>query len=564
MNEIEEILGITFPKGIKISHATNSSKKVKKDSIFFGLQGTREHGSKYIEDALDSGASIAVHNDPDFLSKKNNVFFIKDLEEIDFYDFLLLLYYKETDWGKDARKYLIYISGITGTNGKSTTAALCQQIWLDKWLYGDNKPRIPKQSMYIGTLGVKYNHSDFITDFSKNTTPDIFELFEIITHFVTRPEGLRVFIEVSSHALDQNRLKNTPFCNAAILNIEDDHMDYHKNVESYVDSKFKIARQLRSDKVPFHINSTTYLNIDSPRVFKKLRDLNKANSLLNIKENYGFSLVKKLEHSILSTVQIPPGHPVAKKDHALLAYDSKADDSSPLRGRDYRYSILNLDINQTEFEIASFRSSVIIRTNIFQEFNISNLIFAFLLTREELLVGLDHQDWAWDEVIYQYESDADYRQLKLPKGRSELIKDIPANVIIDYAHNPGAFNTFLLSTKEYFDNLVIIFGCGGNRDQSKRSEMLKIAIENGKNVIFTSDNSRNESFQSILSDAQQGNSIKNVKVIEDRKEAIIYGSKLIEEKDCLVILGKGHEETQEMDGKIIHFSDHEVVNEIYK
>lgn len=94
--------------------------------------------------------------------------------------------------------------------------------------------------------------------------------------------------------------------------------------------------------------------------------------------------------------------------------------------------------------------------------------------------------------------------------------------------------------------------------------MLKIAIKNAREVIFTSDNSRSEDFKQIFADSLKGNEGKKVIVIEDRKEAIIHGSNLIGDNDCLVILGKGHEQTQEINGKTFHFSDHEVVNEIYK
>jgi len=141
---------------------------------------------------------------------------------------------------------------------------------------------------------------------------------------------------------------------------------------------------------------------------------------------------------------------------------------------------------------------------------------------------------------------------------------MPSNVIIDYAHNAEGFIFFLSSIKNYFDNLIIVFGCGGDRDKKKRPKMLKAAIDNGKKVIFTSDNSRFESFQEIYSDAINKNEEKKVIAIEDRKEAIIQGSLMLEENDCLVVLGKGHEDTQEINGSKIHFSDHEVINEIYK
>ena len=91
--------------------------------------------------------------------------------------------------------------------------------------------------------------------------------------------------------------------------------------------------------------------------------------------------------------------------------------------------------------------------------------------------------------------------LKMPKGRSELLdkleNNIPVNIIIDYAHNPDAFETFLSSTKDYFENLITVFGCGGNRDKLKRPDMLKKAIKYSSQVVFTSDNSRDEEFKEI-------------------------------------------------------------------
>ena len=93
--------------------------------------------------------------------------------------------------------------------------------------------------------------------------------------------------------------------------------------------------------------------------------------------------------------------------------------------------------------------------------------------------------------------------------------------------------------------------------------MLYGAIKNSSKVIFTSDNSRNENFEDIYEDAKKENNLDNVIVIKDRREAIIYGSKIIGKNDCMVILGKGHEKTQEISGEILHHSDHEVIDEIY-
>ena len=186
--------------------------------------------------------------------------------------------------------------------------------------------------------------------------------------------------------------------------------------------------------------------------------------------------------------------------------------------------------------------------NIFPEFNISNLVFAILS------IG-----------FHEFSEDItnDISFLRLPKGRAEFVSNIPANIVIDYAHNEHAFEILLSSIKNYFDKLVIVFGCGGNRDKTKRPKMMTEAIKNSSKVIFTSDNSRNENFADIFEDTKKGNRLDNVIAIEDRKEAIVYGSKIIGKNDCMVILGKGHEKTQETSGKVVHYSDHEVINEIY-
>jgi len=483
MNDFERILGISFPKGIKISHATNTSKKAKKDSIFFGLKGTKDHGSKYIDEAIKLGASIAVHNDEDYKYNSECVFYIKDLEDpikgskTKIYQFLETLYQMPRDF-----KPAYY--GFTGTNGKSSAAFLCHQLIR----------KIKPNSLYVGTLGFQYNNEEFNSTISSKTTPDIFELFEIFS--ICKFNISYISIEVSSHALDQDRLKDIRFLYSAILNIEIDHLDYHKNINEYAKAKFKILNMTNGDVAvndQISIKHKDYLdNYDGP--FK----------LISVGDN----------------------------------------DLS-----DITFNILESDIYKTKFTITN-GDTVEYTSSLFPKFNVNNLVFALLPMMKDPFFLTDNIN--------------DLSFLKLPKGRTEIIAGLDANIIIDYAHNPNGIKFFLESIKDYFDNLIVVLGCGGNRDKSKRSDMLKIAIENSKKVIFTSDNPRNESFDSIYSDASRGNNIDNVKDIEDRKKAIIYGSKLIGDNDCLVILGKGHEETQEVNGKFIHFSDHEVVNEIYK
>ena len=488
MSNLEEILGISFTKGTKILHATNSSKKVKKNSIFFGLPGIAQHGSKYSKDALDQGASIVVHNDLNGEINNNNIFYIKDLEERIF-NFLSSLY----EINISDNNFFAF----TGTNGKSSSSYLCHQLLMN----------LGYESLYIGTLGVQFSQEKFDKTFSSKTTPDIFELFDILRDTKFEDAG-NICIEISSHALDQKRLSQIGWFNStSILNITSDHLDYHKNISAYRDAKFEIYKMKSTIKLIDEDSSKFQDNYDFVQ--------NNDYKLSTISDSNNFSDI------FFQITEISPSKTI------FYIYINK-----PPYG--------NQDATKKKYKFSC---------NLFPKFNIHNLVFAICS------IGFDE---------FEENKINDLSFLKLPKGRSEVIENIPSNVIIDYAHNPEAIHNFLSSIKDHYQNLIVVFGCGGDRDKSKRSLMLKAALKSSSKVIFTSDNSRSEDFENIFIDAAQDNNIDNVVKIKDRKKAIIYASEILSHKECLVILGKGHEETQEENNKTIFFSDHEVINEIYK
>ena len=115
-------------------------------------------------------------------------------------------------------------------------------------------------------------------------------------------------------------------------------------------------------------------------------------------------------------------------------------------------------------------------------------------------------------------------------------------------------DSLLSSIEKYFDNLIVVFGCGGDRDRGKRSKMLKTAIKYSSKVIFTSDNIRHETFEEIYEDSKKDNKLDSVIAIKDRKKAIIKASDMLNKDDCLVVLGKGHEQFQEIEGEFINLS----------
>ena len=663
MNELEKILGVTFPNNTVITNATNTTKKVKKNSIFFGLQGTKVHGSKYIEEALELGASVAVHDDPNFKINnqdlENKIFYIEDIDkpwteaeesqkyfiEPDPYE---LAHFKHAEMYEEIgdsynlyNKLLIFLCelysdchfvsslcheynipafyGFTGTNGKTTSANIACQ--LENSIYPGGR------GIYIGTLGFQYSYYDsdddkknyeiktknFDNSISQKTTPDIFEIFEILQKIsndsscaIPRDEELIINIELSSHALDQGRLKYIPFRKAVLMNIGSDHIDYHKNIYEYEKSKFKIfdlvhklgekyigidainkegkafKEYFANQKMPISVSfedssADIYCQINQPinsskeNTFKIIENKTLTrcftgrtplSSFLSEDAQLTWSFVSRHpnEKVFINDKESPFHTDLLQKKHDCYGF------STPTEGDAVTYKI---ETQNPEREYIC---------KIFPEFNIHNLVFGIIVSFNPTEITADDFYFEWsarDVACFEHGDDHDKfiglrhpiklsERVQLPPGRTQIVTDIPDNVIIDYAHNAEGFDFFLSSIKDHYQKLVIVFGCGGDRDKHKRPMMLAAAIKFGDKIIFTSDNSRDEKFQDIFNDASEGNNTKDVLMIEDRKEAIIHGAKLIDKNDCLVILGKGHEETQEINGKITHFSDYEVVHEIYK
>lgn len=470
------ILGINFEYEERVKGISDFSEDIKKDFIFFALDGESHHGSKHIDDVKKKNPLLIVHNDRNYKSQESNIFFIRDLSE-KIIPFLYAFYKLDSDNFK--------FIGFTGTNGKTSSAFLCHQMLLS----------IGKSSSYIGTLGFLNNDLNDFVD-SKNTTPGIFKIFDFLSNLELKKIH-HICLEVSSHALDQNRLRNINLDFSSILNIEEDHLDYHKTKKNYITSKLKIIDITKNNSVLVHsdLKDTIleYRDIDEERILQINTNNPESEIFLNI---------------------------------VKVGFD-KSDFILKLENKEYKFSL-----------------------KLFPRFNIYNFIFAFISV------------YKLDKKVDL--KDLDLKNIYLPKGRMQIVRSVPYKIIIDYAHNTNSFKVLIEPIKKEFNRVIVIFGCGGDRDKFKRPLMLKAAIEYADKVIFTSDNNRSESYSSILKDALVGNDSKKVVAIEDRKEAIIEGCKMLTAETCLLILGKGHEETQETYGVNNFFSDHKVVDEIYQ
>lgn len=346
------------------------------------------------------------------------------------------------------------ILGVTGTNGKTTTVYLINQLLAS----------INQEVVSIGTLGIIENLKQGPD--LKATSPSFIDTWKILSKYSTKETVLA--FEVSSHSLTQERFYKIEFDAAGWTSFSQDHLDYHNTLEQYFEAKRTILNKLKK-------NGRLYICKESTDILDRMPD-----------------------HSKLKII--------------------------PTR---------NFNITNTFFK---------------PQFNKSNLTIALSLIEH---LGIEIPE----NVI---------AKLLPPPGRYNVYEVNSNIVIIDYAHTPDAIENITKALKEAYPNhlLVTIFGCGGNRDKSKRPLMGKAACTYSNKVIVTSDNPRDEDPSDIIKDIMSGiNKNLACKVIEDRKLAI--ESVLREEKNAVILVaGKGHENYLEIKGNRLPYSDEEVVRNL--
>jgi UDP-N-acetylmuramoyl-L-alanyl-D-glutamate--2,6-diaminopimelate ligase len=297
-------------------------------------------------------------------------------------------------------------------------------------------------------------------------------------------------MEVSSHALDQNRIKGLNFKIAVFTNITHDHLDYHKSFKNYLNTKKSFFDNLEKTAIAL-------INSDD-----KNADVMMQNSLA---EKYTYSL-----QSI----------------------------------SDYKCKIIESDFDGMLLELDNYK----IWVKLVGKFNAYNLLAVYSVSK--LLDG------ETDEILQALSI------VSSAEGRFQTLKlDNNIVCIIDYAHTEDALRNVLStinSIRKKNQNLITVFGCGGDRDRSKRPLMTNVACKLSSQVIITSDNPRNENISDIISDMLTGISEQNIEktiVINDRKQAIKTAFKLAKSSDIILVAGKGHEKFQEISGVKTPFDD---------
>ncbi|MDC0061947.1 UDP-N-acetylmuramyl-tripeptide synthetase [Pseudomonadota bacterium] len=460
-----------------ISSITDDSRDVQKNSLFVARQGIASHGKDFVKDAVRRGASCII-SDQNFEDRiEIPIYCLNNLE-----DQILEILFRFHELSVDN----FVFHGVTGTNGKTTTAFMAHNI-----IRGLERP-----SIYIGTLGAFIN--DDLIQTKGNTTPGIFEILQILQASKAKQKTY-VFLEISSHALEQKRLGSLPFFQTILLNIQSDHLDYHKTYKNYIDAKLSI----------------TELNNKHPTIifFDKIQDL---------LESLSSSQKKQLSTSTFLS---------ANNSSAMFKYSVNYKTHEP--------SKINLDFP---------RITLSIYCSLFLKFNIENYISAIALISKHIsstnLNALNNTS------------------IKLPQGRGELLKLKQGKILIDFAHDHLSIFNILSELANSYNEIIVVFGCGGDRDKSKRPKMMRVVQDFASKIFFTSDNNRYESFSSIASDAMQGNDHSGAEIIEDRQEAIRSALPHLNNENILVILGKGHETDIEILGKKVPFNDKDCVLKI--
>lgn len=440
---------------------SDDSRKIQSDWVFVVRN---EQGKVYIADALAKGA-VVVQEDAD---ERNDVYRVAHVEDI--LPVLLHVYYK------DPWKDLLMVA-VTGTNGKSSVSDILKQL-LEKNGYF---------TMTIGTGQVVYpGHVDPID----NTTPSVFLLMRYFA--LAKELGLTaVIMEVSSHAIDQMRIRGICYDVVIYTNITQDHLDYHLTKTHYQYTKFKLRNALKEKGI-------IVLNNDDP-VLETLYSLT--------------------EHKII-TCGTSQAH-VTICDVFLQAFGSR-------------------------FRI----DDKIFHTCLLSMANVYNITQALIVCRH---LGISYE-----------KLQRDVEGLHPVPGRLQCLPHTGYTVWIDYAHTYAAVKNiidFANSVKE--GNVILVVGCGGEREKEKRHMIGSYAETMCDHAIFTTDNPRHERPDKILIDMLPKRHA-HIQVIENRWYAIKQAVNMAEKSDIIIIAGKGNEKTQSFMGREYPFHDEDCIYEIWK
>lgn len=457
-----------------ITRVVYDSRRAVPGSLFVCIDGFKTDGHKYIQSALDNGATALIVQKEIPRIEGVTVIRVPDTR-------YALAYAADAFFGHPSGAFTLV--GVTGTKGKTTTTYMIKSI-------------LEKADQLVGLIGTVANCIGSEKIPAQRTTPESLDLQEIFDKMKDKGADT-VVMEVSSQGLKLNRVAACDFDIGIFTNFSQDHIggSEHPDMEDYFQSKM----------ILFSMAKRGLVNADSP---------------------YAKRVLECCKCPVM-TYGIHNSADIAAKDIVTYA-------------------------DRVEFRVESPFFSMPVKVSVPGIFSVYNALAA---------IGAAGMLGISAECVTDGLKD-----IQIP-GRAEVVPTPgkPYTVMIDYAHTPDSLENILTTVKSFAPNRVIsVFGCGGDRDRSKRPRMGKVSGEIADFTIITSDNPRTEDPAAIISDIEEGIKLTHGKyiIIQDRTEAIRYAMQNAHEGDIIVLAGKGHETYQMFKDKTIHYDEREIVKEI--
>lgn len=469
---------IQLPASIAALHLQNlriNSAEVQPGDVFLALPGTKTHGNQFIAKALAAGAVLVLTDTQGALSDERIVL-VPELVE-------LLPALAAAFYPHQAQQLV----GITGTNGKSSTAIFVNQLSV----------LLQQQGAVIGTLG--YGDYRSLTALN-NTTPHLVDIHRILSTEAARGCAL-VAMEVSSHALVQQRVAGLQFDVAVFTNLTRDHLDYHGTMQAYGEAKALLFKA----------------------------DLAKK-AVINVSDDFGRQLAANCTLPALAYGKLED----CQGYNDYLAYDQ-----------------LEITPLGYQFRLSSHLGQQQLQLQVLGEFNIQNVLAAL-----GAMLQLGYSFAALTQAV---------QQLSSVPGRIEQFYQAERKVmaVVDYAHTPDALEQTLIAVRHHCQGqLWVVFGCGGDRDKGKRPLMGAIAERLADQLIITADNPRTEDVMAICQDIAAGCSAGRYQLILERKTAIRTALTQAKAGDLVLIAGKGHEDYQIIGHEVLPYDERAFVRQL--
>ncbi len=507
---------VIVPRGVQVTDLTLDSRTVSEGGLFLACAGRRTHGLASLEQAIARGVRAVLWEpaagvEPPVVPP--NVF-AAPVAQLSRHASVI------ADRFFDTPSATLRVSGITGTNGKTTTA----------WLLAQALTRAGERSAYLGTLGVGIPAEGVVA--GEYTTADAVTVQRQLSQM--QQLGARsAAMEVSSHALDQARVDGVRFRVAAFTNLTRDHLDYHGSMEAYGEAK---ARLFALPDVTVRV-----INVDDAfGVTLAERYIAAGELVLTARSAEGVSAARRLREAATRL-----GDSVESLGN-VESLDNKVERVTVIAARQVRATSRGLAFT------LDWDGEHAVELPLIGEFNVDNVL---------ITIGALHAlGFAPAATL------AALSGVSAPPGRMEAISAPGrALAIIDYAHTPDALAKALRAARVHCDGaLHVVFGCGGDRDRGKRPMMASVAAELADQVVITDDNPRTESPAAIAAEVLGGIPAGvPVMVIHDRAEAIRSTLSRARAGDAVLIAGKGHEDYQLIGTERRLFSDQQVVRAVY-